>query len=38
MTKKLVEELIELPEDLQKRVVKTIEDWVEEKEQELKNI
>lgn len=32
------EDTIELPEDLQRRVVKTIEDWVEEKEQELEKI
>ena len=29
---------IEIPKDLQKRIVEVIEDWVDEKEQELKNI
>lgn len=28
----------EIPEDLQKRIVTVIEDWVEEKENEMKNI
>ena len=29
---------VEIPKDLQKRIVEVIEDWVDEKEQELKNI
>lgn len=29
---------IEIPKDLQKRIVEVIEQWVDEKEQELKNI
>ena len=29
---------VEIPKDLQKRIVEVIEDWVDEKVQELKNI
>lgn len=29
---------VEIPKDLQKRIVEVIEQWVDEKEQELKNI
>lgn len=32
------ENTYEIPEDLQKRIVIVIEDWVEEKENEMKNI
>ena len=32
------ENTYEIPEDLQKRIVAVIEDWVEEKENELKSI
>lgn len=32
------ENTFEIPEDLQKRIVAAIEDWVDEKENEMKNI
>lgn len=34
----LEDNTIELPYELQQRIVKAIEDWVEEKEQEMKEV
>lgn len=34
----LEDNTIELPYELQQRIVKVIEDWVEEKEQEMKEV